>query len=697
VVSGDAMYPSGTTEQFPHMHDTGGATLTDTAHYYMECSNKGHCDRDAGECVCFAGYEGSACQRASCPATKAGVCSGHGTCRSISDLATTDADNHYNLWDEDATLGCECDAGYTGPSCADRLCKYGFDPLYYDDEHTVRYSNFTFAIVSTYPNAGTEPSISGTFSLKFYDAHGEDWETTPITIGDVDGDAHVATNTQCDFITNALEAIPNDVIPKGSITCHYTQDQLLAFDATEHTTAGVGTGNANKAWEPIAPSAARTGVTEIKVHSKFILAFPSNPGYLKQPEINMHLDGDRPSLYTDGDDPITWVYPNGFQGEDVDYVPDLCAGVRVTLDYVDAKSIYKLAFEDAAGADAMQNLFKTCLGEADANTATIAMDIYQWDYGTVWNPHLIKLVDTTTELLTFMCADESSSSCARANPPGFYAVTYFDTGVTGDDAFYVFNRAGDDYIDMVGRADSTTIPYFNVFTTTGTLQIVSEFLQGITHFHDASDVTAAAAKAEYASYYGKSVYTFFKDSDANSKTYDISCESYTSGRAYGAGTPRPQLACLEKGDLVMMLNTGVVTKHSTGNGVTKDDAAVTGDVDWNTGGIGNAKYLNMYRVAKVGRDHLADDSIAVNGALTRNKITFEQSINAAALYDNGDLDAAMSDMFRIYKFTPPTTTLANTYAAECSTRGVCNREDGVCECFGGYTGDNCSLQNALAE
>ena len=76
VVTGSEVYPWGTTEQFPNADANEG-------HFYMECSNKGICDRKSGQCDCFDGYTGTACARAAC----ANDCSGHGTCESIRELA----------------------------------------------------------------------------------------------------------------------------------------------------------------------------------------------------------------------------------------------------------------------------------------------------------------------------------------------------------------------------------------------------------------------------------------------------------------------------------------------------------------------------------------------------------------------------------------------------------------------------------
>jgi len=151
VIDNSFQYAYGTTEQFPHMEDTDLNVLTNTAHYYMECSNKGTCDRKTGECVCYDGYDGVACQRASCPGFP-NSCSGHGVCKTIKQLALADNDNVYKLWDKDVTMGCECDKGFFGPDCSLRECKSGIDPLYLDDAATTKFSTFYFAVLSTANN-----------------------------------------------------------------------------------------------------------------------------------------------------------------------------------------------------------------------------------------------------------------------------------------------------------------------------------------------------------------------------------------------------------------------------------------------------------------------------------------------------------------------------------------------------------------
>lgn len=47
--------------------DSDQTLLENSAHWYSECSNAGICNRRTGECECFDGFEGYACQHLQCP------------------------------------------------------------------------------------------------------------------------------------------------------------------------------------------------------------------------------------------------------------------------------------------------------------------------------------------------------------------------------------------------------------------------------------------------------------------------------------------------------------------------------------------------------------------------------------------------------------------------------------------------------
>ena len=81
---GNQYRPEGTWEQWPGDYYGAGQHdgAQDEGHFYMECSNRGICDRKSGECECFDGYTGVGCSRLSCPES----CSGHGTCETVDEL-----------------------------------------------------------------------------------------------------------------------------------------------------------------------------------------------------------------------------------------------------------------------------------------------------------------------------------------------------------------------------------------------------------------------------------------------------------------------------------------------------------------------------------------------------------------------------------------------------------------------------------
>ncbi|OWZ06117.1 hypothetical protein PHMEG_00021676 [Phytophthora megakarya] len=126
-------------------------TSATTAHnVQVECSGMGICDRSAGTCTCFPGFDGSACERMSCT----NDCSKRGVCMSMRQMAaaknaqpisppTTYGDTPFSgTWDADRIFGCVCDSGwavgtasgelqateYFGADCSNRHCPGGNDP-----------------------------------------------------------------------------------------------------------------------------------------------------------------------------------------------------------------------------------------------------------------------------------------------------------------------------------------------------------------------------------------------------------------------------------------------------------------------------------------------------------------------------------------------------------------------------------------
>jgi hypothetical protein len=320
VVTGSEVYPWGTTEQYPNANANEG-------HFYMECSNKGICDRKSGTCDCFDGYTGTACARAACP----NDCSGHGTCESIKELAemrSFDTNAHhasatraansnngqdynaaieesysYDLWDSDKTMGCKCDPVYYGADCSLKKCKYGVDPLFYDNtDGTIHQTTVVhLGSVSGSADAATDAkaAIGGTFKLVFYDVFGEKYVTSAIS-------AAVATVTPL-LVQRALEALPNGVISTQntdvtslpgaaaavamqgghSVAATPNAATLLAVTASLTKAGGIGAGT---------PGATASGLglgTQTVTASlgdatgpEFTITFNSNPGILRSLEID---------------------------------------------------------------------------------------------------------------------------------------------------------------------------------------------------------------------------------------------------------------------------------------------------------------------------------------------------------------------------------------------------------------------------
>merc|ERR1711988_1298834 len=817
------------------------------AHDYRECSNKGLCDRSSGTCECFPGYEGSACQRASCPSSSNGVCSGHGTCKTIQELSLEDHGNVYRLWDEDVTMGCDCDAGYSGPDCSSRVCKYGADPLYYDDFQNVRFANFTLDFYME----TTDDIAYGNYSIIFTDRHGEDWQTDPIDI-----------NAPCSVIQDRLESLPNNVIPTGSVLCSRSQEaqHLVAGGGNngQSTPTGIDIDNPLTTTDGTDGTdgldgfiVAENGIiydSTMLIIARYIIAFPGNPGEIPPLRVNKYLDGARPTLFTTESTTSTlgWhIYPNGYIGEDTDYVNDECEGVLVTIGTGTYQSYLEVSTEQT-------KLLKACLGDSNGD-ATDNVDVQDWDWGTWTNPHLIKLVDTTQDAyVEYLRADGSSYKlrvtqedhntvdpnmrheyfvdtagadypvtnlcnngknylhtkageifdwytvsgntdehdlnvgtddangylgqwgwCKALNPPGFYAVIYYDdcsaagitdkTGGTSADntcsntnPWRVITNAGFHY----GNGADGATTKFHVFTTKGTMQQVSQFAA----VHTIRDDMPYTDRL--ASYHSNIVYmhntTYDKNSPggtdrdlpADAKDYGLSgqvdCETTSSVLGAGSGK-NGALDCLDYGDKVMFLNLGTHTFAADSNcdtsaGIASSMAGVSySEADrlscnykpTMASFLSNPPAPNMYTVKKISHDPLSTDAsvyMSDNAAgisedrneyyrktesfsSYRRRILLDYGMNAnyqfvgtsgtAVDADGGQSSTGNNDEAMLnndataYKFYPPTLATTGTtgynYVAECSNRGICDGETGLCNCFAGYAGDNCGLVSSLVK
>lgn len=665
-------YPYGTTEQYPQTLDTDLNELVDSAHYYMECSNKGTCDRTAGACTCYEGYEGVACQRALCPNS----CSGHGVCKSKAQLAKADHDNVYRLWDKYVGMGCLCDPGYGAADCSEKQCKYGVDPLYLDDSATIKYSVYDFATL-TNPSAtvstalfhdGTPAKNQGYWAIRFYDIHGEDWLTQPIKAG-----------ASCHEVLAALESLPNNVIPHGTTYCILTSSTKALperawsnfVSGSDKNINGAGPGTKHpyfihynmSIWEASTPlnvggygpgilyapvanfASSHDGSSQTLEGYIYRLQFYGVPGAIKQPEIEIYLDGKRPSLVSDNK-VITKVWTDGQQGETNDYFADHCDHVTVTIKQVPVDKSLTGASYLSGLTLAEKKLLKSCLGSADLDN-TNNVGVYNWDLGSKLYPHIVKLVRTVTVY----------------TDGGIYAALYYDTSV--DDGTGDPDKGSFKLLNPFYPADMLATDQYEVYTTKGTLALTSDHSQAYFSFGSNSVFTANV--------------TYDLNNNVRALGYDgdISCEVGNTNTGKFAYINH----CLNKTDLFTLLN--FETPHVnpprinlyTATRLKKLPALVTTE---------GTTYLSRF------------PTFGTNPSTENDPLHFLTNVISTDLSTNWgtslNIDGAV---FHVYKFFPST---ASTYevVAECSNRGLCARDTGLCGCFAGYTSDDCSIQDSIA-
>jgi hypothetical protein len=640
VITGSTVYKYGTQEMYPIMKDGAGTQEGETAHYYMECSNKGLCDRKTGECECFDGYDGTACQRASCP----NDCSGHGTCETIAELAYDNFKNVYALWDADKTMGCKCDVGYDGADCSSRVCKVGVDPLYIDDT-TARVTTTTVKLSTS----AQDSTLAGTYALKFYDFFGEDYVTAPL----------IASHTyasQCTQVKAALEDLPNGVVP--AVTC---------------TGASVGT---------------TEGI-------QYTLTFTSNPGYLRQLEVETYLDGARSTL--SGTNAAANVYQQGTIGENIDYFATKCANVAATIKYdVSAGTTWTTTttavqpgslgyIDDLTTAE--EKLLKACLGDSDGDT-TNNVDVYNWDYGALtegFSAAAVNAVPTAADSVigSFPHAIKTTPTSAASNyDAGEFHLVWYDTNADAGKQFRVANLPATAGVAVDIHVTDGIVQQLGVDKT-------SPVTLDNNQFNPSKNETRIVG---YFSQYSNSIYT----------NIDASCET-GNGPDWPSTTKHNTLmACLEKGDKIFVVDGcwgwGEDLAYFGGTVVATQCA----DTDAAAKATGNLYTINRIYTKPYTAVTTTWLATSTTDAEFEDRFVIEVDYNInwdgsekKNVFATANTAAANSGVVFLFKFTPAGTG-EYTYVSQCSNRGTCDGETGLCTCFKGYTGDNCSSQNALA-
>jgi hypothetical protein len=638
LVENSATFPYGTSEQFPPTVNSDLQPVHQMAHDYAECSNAGLCNRTTGVCDCFHGFTGGACQRMTCPGSEEGEleCSGHGSCHTLRRIADLDYHGTYDLWDKNLLVGCVCDKGYFGADCSQRACPYGLDPLYLDDVGTIQIPSYFLTVLTTsdyfdFTDGFAQPS-AGTYRLKLYDKHGQGYLTSPIRAG-----------ATCADIVAAMENAPGGMIPRGQTNClevQFTdQDPLSSnsswkikydslyqyyFDGTKSYQISSRPAIDAFGYEN---SVARNKSTDALLSGNlYFFQFFGNVGDFQQPEINTHMfDGMSSSLQSQNGQVVARVWTNGMQGNNIDYFADRCEGVKAQVKQSDGEGFLW-------GKYLSDEFLATCLGGGqDVNR------------GTMYNPHLIKLVRTQTD----------------PRDGYFMAAVYFDTNT--DFVAGAGERKGDGtlshgawrLLNPLYSLDNDEAIY-DVFASHGTLTV--------------TDNRAGAA----FSFGSNVIHTYNTSFDQGFTTYDgdISCDLHFTP----AGETNDGRACLDKGDLFVLINP--------------------------YNGADNPPFLNLYRAQSIRRMQakvIGDSAKLIenyNPATDVRVNLTSQYVVTADMNVNWASTQVGPSVFHVYKFVPNMTN-AYHYVSQCSNRGLCNHFEGTCECFGGYSGAACSDQSTV--
>jgi len=658
---------------------------------------------------------------------------------------------NYRLWDANKIAGCVCDDGFSGHDCSSRSCAAGADPLDVTGEDKMNsHSSESTTTPSTYPKTNerqmltmdsSRGALSGNFALTFTSTNGEKWTTADIPTAvelsstvsvsgveefdstycveslNIDNAYHTGSvltdswgGAVCEKLIRFSPDLPDDELAvgdyirigneireigslirsatTGNFTSAYVKSQFNSNYAAgtyayrhsaakaieyglEHIPGGVvgevtatktkssgkilhdaeaDTDAANKIFaitsnggDTITFKNADNGANGAAAGSAKVGDIIRIHGHAGMAQIEAVTGGDATviSSVTVAD---RWIQDSADKG-DVSLTARTIGTTKYAINNVpiiDNGFKYRIKFEDTSGD----------LPELVCNTDNLR-SVYRMDeaaYVSRDEPDRVWFVDTTAG-----SAQPSYKAVADDDTTHPRAISGGDTIFVGDQRCDVVSSDAEATIGLAARASSMEKYRSGSVVCAQALSENGHSTADAIVTHDPIEVLLGGA-TQSCSATDRPVLRFINDHGTQAASQFCADSS----------------ACA---DVLAYNGANRLVRWASGEGIAKESANEpmdSGDVAPNDRVSLRMADLHTYETRTV-------DFVSFGGAAGNNFFTVSQPFSAAHVQKRIHLN---------YKGT--------TSSAACSGRGLCDGSAAECQCFKGYTGQACQIQNALA-
>jgi len=624
------------------------------AHDYAECSGNGECDRKTGECTCFDGFTGDACRYSACPNS----CSGHGTCEYISEIAKDStiqynsySDRAYDLWDAKKSRFCKCDAYWTGTDCSERMCPKGNDPLTTMSSDDLGGNTPEVQEVQTVTirpqllknNDGAYVALGGDFTLTYTDAYNQEWTTRPIRV-----------TTLIQETTNAAGVATGEIaITDSGTKISDTQRRFHMFELYDVVKIE-GLAHATNNGVPITQTITAIDCTSIQTTAcKMTLS----PGFAADEAVG------------DGATQIKITLVNSDTGEigvkrmlqelPSQVVPSITVDETIGADY----NTFKITFSDAANSGDQHSLkcrAASCDSDGCQPRKKAIKGLFRYKFTAGGSEGMLVNQDTNTK------SSVTDSSGGMQN---------FRTSAQGGSSVEIIAGSnGGGSAKAPDTVETTKIEWNNRYVLIpGKSGSAANLVGG-----DGGSTTGSQEEPANAVSQDITVYQIH-DFDADSVGFktgglntDLTNPKAIATPTVGAGDTFQSSATVAGPHIVAdggtPFNTDGFQNFVAGDRIWLSCASTSGSVSFN----------GYFKIVSISNTVLAlDRSIPTISSAwdSDTTCTAKKIVNTVCEVEE--------------------TVKGTSENAECSNRGNCDTQTGLCGCFAGYTGEDCSVQTVL--